>query len=29
MKGGSAFQFDSYVKGYHAYMNIWKRLVSV
>ena len=24
MKDGLAFQFDSYVKGYHAYINIWE-----
>ena len=27
MNDGSAFQFDSYVRGHHAYMNIWKPLV--
>ena len=27
MNDGSAFQFDSYVRGYHAYMNIWKPLL--
>ena len=27
MKDGSAFQFDSYVRHYHAYMNIWEPLL--
>ena len=27
MNDGSAFQFDSYVRGYHAYMNIWEPLL--
>ena len=27
MNDGSAFQFDSYVRGYHAYMNIWELLL--
>ena len=27
MNDGSVFQFDSYVRGYHAYMNIWKPLL--
>ena len=27
MNDGSAFQFDSYYKGYHAYMNIWEPLL--
>ena len=24
MNDGSAFQFESYVRGYHAYLNIWE-----
>ena len=27
MNDGSAFQFDSYVSGYHAYMKIWELLL--
>ena len=27
MDDGSAFQFDSYVRGYHAYVNIWEPLL--
>ena len=27
MNDGSAFQFDSYVRGYHAFMNIWGPLL--
>ena len=27
MNDGSAFQFDSYVRGYHAYMSIWEPLL--
>ena len=27
MNNGSAFQFDTYVRGYHAYMNIWGPLL--
>ena len=27
MNNGSAFQFDSYVRGYHVYMNIWEPLL--
>ena len=27
MNDGSAFQFDSYVRGYHACMNIWESLL--
>ena len=26
MNDGSAFQFESYVRGYHAYLNIWEPL---
>ena len=27
MNDGSAFQFESYFRGYHAYMNIWELLL--
>ena len=27
MNDGSAFQFDSYVRDYHAYINIWEPLL--
>ena len=27
MSDGSVFQFDSYVRGYHAYTNIWEPLL--
>ena len=27
MNDGSAIQFDSYVRSYHAYMNIWEPLL--
>ena len=27
MNDGSAFQIDSYVRGYHAYMNIYELLI--
>ena len=27
MNDGSAFHFDSYGRGYHAYMNIWESLL--
>ena len=26
MNDGLAFQFDSYIRGYHAYINIWEPL---
>ena len=29
MKDSSAFQCDSFVRGYHVYMNIWEPLVGV
>ena len=27
MKDGLAFQFDSYVRGYHAYINMWEPML--
>ena len=27
MNDGSAFQFESYVRGYHTYLNIWEPLL--
>ena len=27
MNNGSTFQFDSYVRDYHAYKNIWETLL--
>ena len=27
MNDGSAFQFENYVRGYHAYLNIWEPLL--
>ena len=27
MNNGSAFQFESYVTGHHAYLNIWEPLL--
>ena len=27
MKNSSTFQCDSFVRGYHVYMNIWESLV--
>ena len=28
MNDGSAFHFDSYARGYHAYINMWEALLS-